>query len=167
MTNLLKTKENLSIGLTDAQNVLYTLQNGQKVAIFAVGNDGQPAEKLSDVFFRVSTNYDKSDELLEPALRYLHANYNKDIKLNYLANLCDVSAGYFSRIFSKRVGVGLNAYVVDLRLNQACKLLKATSRSVVSIACEVGYVDCGYFYKLFKRKYGCTPLEYRRIQIST
>lgn len=154
-----------TIGLTDPQTVLDALKNGAKIAVFALDAQENPDRRLSGVIFRVSANSDKTTELLEPAFRYVKANFNKDIKLSALADLCDVSPSYFSRMFSRCAGMGLNAYVTALRLKHACRLLKTTSRSVVGIACEAGYVDCGYFYKLFRKKYGCTPLEYRRSEI--
>lgn len=151
--------------LTAPQNVLTALKNGEKIAVFSLDEEGNPKKYLSDVNLRVSLNYDKTSDLLEPAVKYLRANFNKDVKLKFLSDLCDISPSYFSRLFVKQTGKNLGAYVADLRLEQACRLLTATNRSVVSIACEAGYVDCGYFYKLFRKKYGCTPLEYRRSQM--
>lgn len=165
MANFFDNSETNNIVLSNAKIVLDALEGGQKIAVFALDDNEKPKNKLCDIFYRVSINYGKIPDVLEPALKYLNANYNKDIKLSYLSDLCDVSPSYFSRLFSKSFGAGLTSYVTDLRLDNACRLLKTTRRSVVSIACEVGYVDCGYFYKLFKKKYGCTPLEYRRIQI--
>lgn len=163
MNNLLQNEETTFLTLTEAKNVIEAVNRGQKMAIFAVDEHGNATERLSEINSRVFLNSDKYDGLLGPALAYIRENFNKDIKLSRLADLCEISEGYFSRLFTRQTGKNLTAYITELRLSQACKLLTATRRSVVSIACEVGYVDCGYFYKLFKRKYGCTPLEYRRI----
>lgn len=155
------------ITLLQPENVLAAVKNGQKIAVFALDEGEKPQIKLSDLKLKDSLNSDKTEDLLEPALRYLKNNYNKDIKLSNLADLCDISPSYFSRLFSRNMGCCLSDYILNLRLEHACRLLLTTRRTVVSIACEAGYVDCGYFYKLFRKKYGCTPLEYRRFSLIT
>ena len=150
----------------DQKNLLAALDAGKKIAIFAVDEDKKPLFFVSDINFHVSQNSDKIEDIVAPALRYIQNNFHKDIRLNYLAGLCDVSPSYFSRLFALRTGKSLSQYVIDVRLERAAELLASTSRPVVAIACEVGYVDCGYFYKLFRKKYSCTPLDYRRSAIT-
>ena len=53
-------------------------------------------------------------------------------------------------------------YLQDIRLKKARQLLEETDLSVADIAEQVGYHNKGYFYKLFTRKYGVTPAQYRR-----
>ena len=151
--------------LSAPQKVLDALKNGAKIAVFTLDDDENPTLRLGEIILHNSRKFDNSSELLEPAIRYLNHNYNKDIRLKRLADLCDISPAYFSRTFTKVTGKCLLSYVTDLRLEQACRLLVSTSRSVVSVANEVGYVDCGYFYKLFKKKYNCTPLQFRNSKL--
>lgn len=151
-----------TIELTDPQNVYNALSEGKKLAVFTVDEEKNALFLISGINCFISQNSEKSDNIIAPALAYIDAHYNKDIKLSALADMCDVSPGYFSRVFSARNGCGISAYVTEKRLARAGELLCTTSKSVVNIACEVGYVDCGYFYKLFKKKFGITPLEYRR-----
>ena len=154
------------IAVTDPKNVLAALNEHQKIAVFAVDDNKKPLFFVSDIKIRVSQISDKTEDIVFPALRYIQNNYNKDIKLAHLADLCDISPSYFSRLFSKSTGKNISQYVIDVRLEHAAELLLSTPRSVVAIACEVGYVDCGYFYKLFRKKYGCTPIEYRRAALT-
>lgn len=154
------------IELSAPENVLSAINAGKKLAVFAVDEEKNALFLVSDVKYNVLQNSVKSDNLIAPALRYIDAHYNKDIKLAVLADKCDISPSYFSRLFSSFTGCSISAYVLEKRLNKACELLATTDRSVVGIACDVGYVDCGYFYKLFRKKYGCTPLEYRASRLS-
>ncbi len=154
------------IELENPKNVLNALAEGKKLAIFEVDEQKNAQIPLSDINFRVLQNSEKTDNLITPALNFIEANYNKDIKLTALAALCDISPSYFSRLFSAATGCSISAYVTEKRLNKACELLVLTSRSIVEIACSVGYVDCGYFYKLFKKSYGCTPVAYRAAHIA-
>lgn len=154
------------ITATEPKKVLDALDGGQKIAIFAVDDDEKPLFFVSDLKIRVSQISDKTEDIVAPALRFIQNNLAKDIKLDNLADLCDISPSYFSRLFAKKTGKNLCGYVIDLRMDKAAELLLSTSKSVVAIACEVGYVDCGYFCKLFRKKYACTPIEYRRAGIS-
>lgn len=150
------------IRLSDAKNVSDALSEGQKIAVFVVDDAGKPQKFLSELSSRFFETIDEKNDLVSPAIRYLNANYHKDVKLSHLADLCDLSPSYFSRLFNQSTGKSVKEYAKDLRLQRACELLASTDRTVVNVACEVGYVDCGYFCKLFKKEFGVTPLDYRK-----
>jgi YesN/AraC family two-component response regulator len=150
-----------NITFSSPQKVLDALKVGEKVAIYKLNERGEPDLRLSDIKLQSSEIFHSPSGILDPAINYTHTHYNKDIKLDTVSSLCDISPCYFSRLFSKTFNMGFNTYLISLRLSNAKFLLKNTHRTVVSIACEVGYVDCGYFNKLFKKHVGCTPLEYR------
>lgn len=150
------------ITFSSPQKVVYSLKSGVKLAIFTLNERGEPDLKLSDMKLQSNENFHSTKGILEPAVNYARTHFNKDIKLEHASALCDISPSYFSRLFSKTFKTGFNAYIISLRLENAKFLLKNTNRTVVSIACESGYVDCGYFNKLFKKHIGCTPLEYRK-----
>ena len=103
----------------------------------------------------------KNNDITTPAIKYINENLNKELKLDTLADKCDVSKSYLCRLFAEKYGIGVNAYIIKLRMRKACKLLTETSAPVVNVAFDVGYHDCGYFHKLFKKHVGCTPLQYR------
>lgn len=150
------------------QNVLDALKQGKKMAIFAINEQEKPTEKISDIIFPfspLSAFLSRSESLIEPALKYIKNNFNRDIKLEYLSELCQISPNYFCSLFSKTCHMSFTSYIRDLRLKQACYLLKTTAQTVVSIAVETGYADSGYFNKLFKKKYGCTPAQYRKFLV--
>jgi len=148
------------------QNVLEALKQGKKMAIFEINEEEKPIGKISDIIFpfsSFSSFLSRKESLIEPALKYIKNNFNKDIKLEYLSELCQISPNYFCSLFSKACKMSFTTYIRSLRLKQACYLLKTTTQTVVSIAVETGYADSGYFNKLFKKKYGCTPAQYRKI----
>ncbi len=154
------------IELVNPKKVNIALVDGKKLAVFAIDEDKNPLFLVSEINPFVPQNNEKTDNLIAPALQYIEAHFNKDIKLTYLANLCDVSPSYFSRVFSATTGTSISSYVTAIRLEKAAVLLSTSLRPVVEIACEVGYVDCGYFYKLFRKRYLCTPVEYRNRHLS-
>ena len=60
--------------------------------------------------------------------------------------------------------LGISRYIVDrldIRFGKARLLLKETSQTVEAIAAEVGYENVEHFNRLFKKTYGCTPMQYR------
>ena len=151
-----------TIELSDAKKVADAANCGQKIAVFVVDNAGKPQKMLSELSLRFFTENEEKNDLVAPAVKYLKTNFQKDVKLSHLADLCDLSPSYFSRLFNKSTGKSVKEYAQDLRLQKACELLASTDRTVVSISAEVGYVDCGYFCKLFKKEFSCTPIEYRK-----
>ena len=58
-------------------------------------------------------------------------------------------------------GVGVAEQIIEYRIDRARELLSSTASSVADIAREVGYADPKYFMRVFKRRTGLTPGQYR------
>ena len=101
---------------------------------------------------------------LEPAMRYMHANYKDTIHLKELACMCNVSPNYFHKIFKQTFKVTPTNYIILLRMNSALQLLKDNGVTIKEIAFELGFTDNAHFCKTFKKYYGITPGEYQRNQ---
>ena len=100
--------------------------------------------------------------ILQRALAYLKEHFAEaDINLNKVAKLSNVSAPYFSAVFSQQMGKTFVEYLTALRMERARELLRCTDESSGDIAYEVGYSDPHYFSFLFKKVNGCTPRDYR------
>ncbi len=74
-----------------------------------------------------------------------------------------MSSYYFSRFFKKITGVNFITYVTDCKIAVAREMLENTDMPVISIACELSYNEANYLSKVFKRKMGMTPTEYREL----
>ncbi len=98
---------------------------------------------------------------IELAANYIDQHYYEDIAINDLAEKYSMSPNYFSATFSKEKGVTTVNYIAKVRIDKACTLLRSTQKSVAEIAESVGYHDSQYFFKVFKRETGQTPLQYR------
>ncbi len=103
----------------------------------------------------------KNTPTLKPAIKFINENFHKEIRLEHLASLCDVSPSYFSKLFKKVFNSNLSTYVNCLRIETAKTLLARTNKPIGAISYEVGFEDCGYFIKIFKRFVGLTPSLYR------
>ena len=104
-----------------------------------------------------STEGDKVEQIC----RYIADHFSFDISTQQLASQFHLNANYLSTLFRKRTGVTISAYVTQVRMNAACRLLRETSLSVTQTAEAVGYFDPKYFHKVFKKTKGLTPGEFR------
>ena len=157
-----------------------------------IGNDassGSNIRKIADCFSDVENEY-KIDELqkkyvslvveclgdnrvdgndaknkIKMAVRYIEKHYYEDISVNQLAEKYDMSSNYFSTLFKKEMGQSTVNYVTNLRISKAKDFLKKSDKSVVEIAEIIGYEDCNYFFRVFKKNVGMTPLQYREIYV--
>ncbi len=117
-------------------------------------------ERAMELRDRESDN--QSKHILKKALSYIEENYSQEsLSLNSVAGEVNVSANYFSAIFSRAMQVTFVEYVTGKRMDKAKKLLRQTQMHTGEIAMEVGYKDPHYFSFVFKKTQGCTPREYR------
>jgi two-component system response regulator YesN len=110
----------------------------------------------------ISKQSEQSDEAIALALNYLDEHFAEDISLSQLAEKFYFTASYFSIYFKKKTGQNFNPYLTSLRLDRACMYLRETSDKIGGISQKVGYNDSAYFGKIFKKKIGCSPEEYRK-----
>lgn len=103
----------------------------------------------------------KSYQIVKPAINYIDHNYSNDFTLTDIAKICQISSSYMSRLFKKVVGCNFAHYVNLVRIAHSKKSLVSTNNSIASISMDLGYEDCGYYIKVFKKLEGMTPNEYR------
>ncbi|MGD6875761.1 response regulator transcription factor [Bacillus infantis] len=101
--------------------------------------------------------------VIDRAKKYVIENYEKDITVNFLAEKFSLNPYYFSVLFKKNENKNFIAFLTDIRMENAIKLMKETDKSIKEISITVGYQDQNYFSKVFKRKLGKSPKEYRKI----
>src|SRR5919202_358977 len=86
----------------------------------------------------------------------------EEFSLERLAAQAGLSRFHFQRLFKAATGVTPSRYQIDLRINEARRLLRETKMGVVDVALEVGYANPSHFARLFRRETGLSPSEYRR-----
>lgn len=99
---------------------------------------------------------------LGQVLAYLEQHLNELVTLDNLAALFHTSKYHLSHEFQRLTGYAPIEYLIQLRLRKACLLLQTTSFPVTKIAELVGIPNSQYFGKLFKKKMGRSPGEYRK-----
>ena len=103
----------------------------------------------------------RQKESVNAAVAYLRESFHTHITLDELATHIFLSKDYLNRIFREATGLPVNAFLQKLRVEEACRLLGTTDRTVVDIATACGFSDSKSFYSTFKRVMHTTPGEYR------
>ena len=98
---------------------------------------------------------------LEPTLTFLRQNLHRSVTLAEMAGHAELSESHFSRLFKEQTGHSPLDYFIYLKMQHACTLLALTQMTVKEISLEVGYGDCYYFSRLFKKVVGVSPSAYR------
>lgn len=121
-------------------------------------------EKNGNFFYEkcVPDEYLPKNHLLKPVFEYIFENKSENLSLTDAANLAHISASYFSRLFTKEVGVNYSLFMNQLKIGWSKELLMETDLSITQISNELGYNDSAYFVKIFKRYTGVTPCKFRR-----
>lgn len=123
------------------------------------------AEKIISqaIALRDQNSGNKNRSILKTAVDFIDSHYTEeDMSLNKAANAANVSANYFSALFSQNMGQTFIEYLTNLRMNKAKEYLRCTSMRSSEIAGEIGYKDAHYFSYLFKKTQGMTPSDYRK-----
>ncbi len=106
---------------------------------------------------------EKQAVYIEEALRRLESGYGQGISIRSIADDLGLDRSYLHRIFKAATGSSLQEYLLDLRIRKACDLLLQTDLPVSVIALSVSYEDTLYFSRLFKKKKGVSPTQYRAL----
>ncbi len=115
-------------------------------------------ESVSMAFESYSKGY-----VVKKIVQYLNENYSQHISLDQIAHNMYLSPVYISKIFKEKTGDSPINYLIKIRLNKAREMLKEDKGSIKTIASLVGYDDVYHFSKLFKKHYGISPLNFRKI----
>ncbi len=93
--------------------------------------------------------------------KYISDNYMYELRLKSLADLANMSESTFCRFFKLHTGRRLSDYIIDIRLGYATRLLIDTTETIAEISFKCGYNNMSNFNRIFKRKKGCSPTEFR------
>jgi len=99
---------------------------------------------------------------MEKILAFIRANYQQPLTLTDLSHIGAFTTKYLSRRFKELYGQTPIYFRDSLRIESACELLRGTHYSVGEIAVKCGFTDIYYFSKIFKKRTGKSPGEYRR-----
>lgn len=111
--------------------------------------------------FRV-VNEQISKDPVSLIINFMLENINRKFKLDELANVVNLSASHFSRLFLSRTGHSPIDYFIQLKIQRSCRLLDNTELTIADVAREMGFDDQFYFSRLFRKVMNMSPREYRK-----
>ncbi|MBQ2734155.1 MAG: AraC family transcriptional regulator [Clostridia bacterium] len=123
------------------------------------------ASKLWELMSIISesnkTKMSKNKSFAEQAKTCIQAKYMTGITVAEIAKMLNLERSYFSTVFKNSVGISPQEYLNNYRLEKAADFLLSSNMSVTDIAYSTGYSGVINFSRMFKRKYGVPPTEYR------
>ncbi|PZX16811.1 AraC-like DNA-binding protein [Breznakibacter xylanolyticus] len=132
----------------ELQSILYDL---------AISRD---QKLLTNVSFQRNNDFHNSEKI-EKVYHFIRENYNKKIKLEEAAGLLNMSIVSFTRLIKQRTGKSFVDFVNEIRLGYATRMLIETTKSVGEICFDCGFNNISNFNRIFKKKQGVTPSEFR------
>ena len=105
----------------------------------------------------------KNDKIIKACEKYVSEHYMEDIPLDSVAEMFCFNSSYFSSYFKKKIGMNFSDYLQKVRMEKAVELLSGHALKVYEVAEKVGYQNVKYFNKVFKKEFGVSPDEYRRV----
>ena len=136
-------------------------------------NEREEAYLLHSLLFRILALHVRTKEkevfsvvsIADGIKNYLENNYHRPISIEELARQSGYTRNYIYKIFRKAFGISVQEYLVNLRIEKAKCLLDDCENNftVGNVAAAVSFSDPLYFSKLFRKKTGKSPVEYRKM----
>lgn len=116
------------------------------------------AEKVANSKAPVST-----DGCIQKAIRYIQQNTNQHLTVGDVAAYVGFSRSYFSAYFKKTLGFSISAFILRCKLEEGKELLQYTNKSISTISTFLCFSSQSHFQTAFKKQFGMTPNECRRM----
>ena len=146
--------EDSGFGYDDLRRFV-SLQMRRKLILAAV-------DALTDCMTLLAQSDDKNTNLAKKIKDLVDSEYLcNHISLEYVSGKVKKSSAYVSRLFKDEYGCNFSEYITNKRLEKGKELLADKSMKIYEIANYTGYADTSNFIKVFKKKYGISPGDYR------
>lgn len=94
--------------------------------------------------------------------QYIEQNFKSKVSLDEMASALHANGSYLSRLYKSKSGRNLFDVILDKRIEAAKEYLLHTDMKTYEISEAVGIEDSGYFSKMFKKRTGSSPKEFRK-----
>ncbi|HJA92521.1 MAG TPA: AraC family transcriptional regulator [Candidatus Eisenbergiella merdipullorum] len=115
--------------------------------------------RLLDLLYAHENAY---SPLTAKVMSFLNEHYPEHITAQTLADQFHYSTEYINKRMKAELGVTAHAYLANIRLRRASRLLSYSEKPILELSHECGYSDVSLFYKAFRKAYGISPSQYRK-----
>ena len=138
----------------------------QIIKLMSDGIEGKPNSHVKyqpkGIVLRESTDVLASvDRNVAQALRYIWANYHRNISVDNIAEAVGLKRFELERAFRKELNRGAGEELRRKRMEIFVRLLLTTDEPVADLCCQTGFFTPSHLFRMFKREYGVTPRKYR------
>lgn len=162
-------------GITEEQPMLYPKDGGAELLLAMeqlMSDYNQELKTIGNMYalLQIIKNHSAEERqnnarlpqtYTEQIKRYIEYRYVEDVKVSELAEHCGLNRSYMTKCFTESTGVSPKEYLMQCRMQKAKELLKNADLPISNVAYTVGYSDPFAFSKIFKKREGMSPLEYR------
>ena len=143
--------------------LLKPINKKQLIDVIKKAIDNIKEKDIGNVVDVSKSKLDNGRSIANKAIEYIKENYkDAEVNLSNLSKMFHVSESYMTRIIKKKVNKSFSAYITELRMEEAMKLLREREDIMVGQVAEiVGYSSHHYFCRVFKTYTGLSPLEYK------
>jgi AraC-like DNA-binding protein len=113
-----------------------------------------------DITYNTELIYNDS-ERVEKVVAFINENFSRTIRLAEAAELVEMAETAFSRFFKAKTGITFVDYLNDIRIGHASRLLIDTISPIAEIAQECGFTSLTNFNRIFKKRKGLVPKDFR------
>lgn len=113
----------------------------------------------SSAFARIESH--SESRRVDKVQKYIARHFAEEIRLEQMAEMVGMTPEAFSRFFHQRSGRTLSDYILDIRIGSAARMLVDSATSIAEICYDCGFNTLSNFNRVFKRKKGCSPSEFR------
>ena len=96
------------------------------------------------------------------AIAYINENFRREISLDEIAGVVNLSPSYFSKYFKSVTQISFSEYLANLRLENAINDMLGHNTTVSTAAFENGFANVKSFITQCKKVYDCTPAQYKK-----
>ena len=119
------------------------------------------AQPLASPYFQPARGR-KAEGRINKVCQYIQKHAAEDLPLQKIAALVNLSESAFCKFFKRTTGKTFSDYLVDIRVGHACHLLSESDDPISAIAYRSGFDSLTYFNRVFLRKKGLRPREFRK-----
>ena len=128
--------------------------------------------KLLNIAAQNGTGYDEIkkktfSEKTNSVIDFIKNNFSAITKLDEIADACYINKSYMCRLFKREVGMTVFEYLNNVKIQNACELMRHTDRTLTDIAISCGFSGVSYFSASFKSLMKCTPSQFRKKMVTS